>query len=194
MTDLIERLGGIITSPRETLEQLSKEMALKGSFIVVLLAGALFGIWLGMLLPYLLPELMPLIPLGFTEFFVLGLISTLLSWVIFAGISHLVAKLLMGGKGEYSMLLQLMGYAHVPYLLIYPLSLIIHAISPVLSSVIDLIGIVWAFILTIFAIGIAERFSILMALVTLVVSTVAIIVLTVAGMIALIAIAGIPLV
>lgn len=192
MTDFVERLGAMVISPRETLEQLSKERALRDAFIVVLLAGAFAGILLGMLLPRMMPpELIPLIPLDFTGLFILGLTSTLLSWVIYAGILHLVAKLI-GGKGEYSMLLQLTGYAYVPYLLIYPLSLVTWFISPLLSSLIDLIGFVWYCVLTIFAISIAERFSILRAAITVVGSVVAIIVLAVV-VIALMAIAGIPL-
>ncbi|MBA5941810.1 MAG: YIP1 family protein [Methanophagales archaeon] len=192
MTDFVERLGAMVISPRETLEQLSKERALRDAFIVVLLAGAFAGILLGMLLPRMMPpELIPLIPLDFTGLFILGLTSTLLSWVIYVGILHLVAKLI-GGKGEYSMLLHLIGYAYVPYLLIYPLSLVTWFISPLLSSLIDLIGFVWYCVLTIFAISIAERFSILRAAITVVGSVVAIIVLAVV-VIALMAIAGIPL-
>lgn len=179
MTNFGERLGAMIISPRETLEQLSKERALRDAFIVVLLVGAVVGIWLGMMLPKEVPpELMPMIPFGFTELFILGLTATLLSWPIYAVIYHLVAKLL-GGKGEYSMLLQLTGYAYVPHLVVYPLSLVTWFISPVLSGVIDLIGAIWVIVLTIFAISIAERFSMLRALITLVVSVVASVVLVI---------------
>lgn len=192
MTDLVEELGGLIISPSETLERVLKKKELKSAFIVVSLGGVLGGIWISTTFPITAPELMDLIPIGFAGWIVSGLILTLLSWVIGAGIFRLVAKVL-GGKGEYNKVLQLTGYAHMPYLLAYSLGMMTFFVSPMLADVVGVIGSLWALILTIFAISIAEGFSKLRAVVTVVIATMAVVVLMVGVIVIMAGLAVMPL-
>lgn len=159
MTDLIEEIGGVITSPWETMKKISEKDELKGAFIIVLLTGILGGIWGSVLYYAIMPEISPIL-------WIVGLpIANILSWIIFAGIYRIIAMVL-GGKGTYSKVLQLFGYAFVPALLVFPLSTITFLFaSPIISSIVDLIGSVWYIIVYTIAISVAEKISTIKALI-----------------------------
>ncbi len=164
MTNLIEEIGGVIVSPQETMEKISEKDELKGAFIIVLLTGILGGIntiviYYSVIYYAMMPEIPPILWIvGFT-------IANILLWILFAGIYRIIA-LILGGKGTYSKVLQLYGYAFVPALLVFPLSTITFLLAgPMISTIVDLIGAVWYIIMYTIAISVAERISTIKALI-----------------------------
>ncbi|WRQ72925.1 MAG: Yip1 family protein [Methanosarcinales archaeon Met12] len=180
MTDLIEEIGGVIVSPWETLENISKKEDIRSAFIIVLIASILSGMH-----TILLPEMRAMfeilgVGIDYTILFVFSLVLGLIGWVLSAGIYRLIAMML-GGNGSYNKVLQLLGYAYAMYFVYLPVSAFVMIALPVLSGVITLIGLIWALILSVFAISIAEGFSKLRAIATVVIGIIAVVILFVIG-------------
>ncbi len=172
MTDLIEEIGGVITSPQEMMEKISEKDELKGAFIIVLLTGILGGISVSVIYYAMMPEIPPIL-------WIVGVtVVNILGWMIFAGIYHIIA-LILGGKGTYSKVLQLYGYAFVPALLVFPLSTITFLLAgPIVSAIVDLIGVVWYIIVYTIAISVAERISTIKALIVVLIPIILLVVIS----------------
>ncbi|NWG08754.1 MAG: YIP1 family protein [Nitrososphaerales archaeon] len=126
----LDRLGGALIEPRKTFYDMLAEKGgiIEPLLLVVLffgLQGALVGVFLFRLLSPITPfmsfigaeQSMTLqtflltIPVITTVSWV---IIALLLWIISAGIAHLCAKYIFKGRGSYTQLLTLYGYASVP--------------------------------------------------------------------------------
>ncbi|RLG30995.1 hypothetical protein DRN97_09900 [Methanosarcinales archaeon] len=107
-------------------------------------------------------------------------IGGFISWVVIAGILHLVAKVL-GGKGAFTEMLVLMGFATLPNIFQAPIGLIAILSGGLAGAFIALclgsvLGI-WVLILDVLAIREAHKFSTGRAIATLVLPFVVLIVL-----------------
>ncbi|MCD5409452.1 MAG: YIP1 family protein, partial [Methanocellales archaeon] len=118
--------------------------------------------------------------IDYTILFVFSLVFGLIGWALSAGIYRLIA-MIVGGNGSYNKVLQLLGYAYAMHFVFLPVSAFVMITLPVLSGIINLIGFIWALILSVFAISIAEGFSKLKALAVIVLSIVVVVILTVIG-------------
>jgi len=101
-------------------------------------------------------------------------------WVVIAGILHVVAKIL-GGKGAFTEMLVLMGFAMLPNIFLAPISLIA-IFSGGLTGAFIAIGLggilaIWILILDVLAIREAHKFSTGRAIATLVIPFVVLMVL-----------------
>ena len=195
MSNIIKEIGGIIISPRATLEAISKKEDISGAFIVVLIASILSGIS-GILLDRPMSKMMtellgieipPSEPISLLITFALIIIFSLITWVIVAGIFRLIASV-FGGEGSYKKIIQLYGYVYAIIFVLSPLQTIIlmiafpimpiHGIMAIMG-IFGLIGIIWNLIISTFAISIAENISIIKAFFVLLISYIIFIILLV---------------
>jgi hypothetical protein len=88
-----------------------------------------------------------------------SVVGGFISWLVFAGICHIVAKLL-GGKGTFTEMLVLMGFASLPNIFQAPIGLIA-MLSGGLTGAIVLGSFlaIWVLILDVLAIREAQKFS-----------------------------------
>jgi len=101
----------------------------------------------------------------------LSVVVGFIGWVVTAGILHLVAKIL-GGKGVFTEMLVLMGFALLPNIFQAPIGLVVilsgGLTGAFLSMVLGGILAIWILILDIIAIREAHKFSTGRAIATLI--------------------------
>ena len=175
MTDLLEAISGTLFTPASTFRRLLEERtSLTIAAIIVLIACVCSGI--GTLLTQ--STVMSL----FTEFsgfepvapdfdamrispitsMTSSVVGGFISWVFFAGICHIVAKLL-GGKGTFTEMLVLMGFASLPNIFQAPIGLIVMLSGGLTGAFIAIVLgsflAIWVLILDVLAIREAQKFS-----------------------------------
>lgn len=101
----------------------------------------------------------------------LSVVGGFISWVVIAGILHIVAKVL-GGKGAFTEMLVLMGFAMLPNIFQAPIGLVT-ILSGGLTGAFIAMGLggilaIWVLILDVLAIREAHKFSTGKAIATLV--------------------------
>ena len=184
MADLLEAISGTLFTPASTFRRLLEERtSLTIAAIIVLIACICSGI--GTLLTQ--STVMSL----FTEFsgfepvtpdfdemmsspitsMTSSVVGGFISWVFFAGICHIVAKLL-GGKGTFTEMLVLMGFASLPNIFQAPIGLIAMLSGGLTGAFIAIVLgsflAIWVLILDVLAIREAQKFSTGRAIATLV--------------------------
>jgi len=163
----LNRLGGTLLDPGKAFEQIIAEKrgflepllvvflihgiqgAIIGSFIVriILAIYVLLGEWIGEA-PVGLIVSIPVIT------FFAAFISTLILWVILAGIAHICAKYIFKGAASFGQLFKLYGYVSVPYSLII-LATVLLGVNFTLfpfSLILGLIAIFWTVLIMVVAI------------------------------------------
>ncbi|MGB7533109.1 MAG: Yip1 family protein [Halobacteriota archaeon] len=184
MTDLLENIFGTLFSPASTFRRMSEERtSVTIAAIVVLIAcicsgaGSILTQSAFMSLFAEFPGFEPASP-GFEEMMFSPIASMTISvvfgfilWVVIAGILHVVAKIL-GGKGAFTEMLVLMGFAMLPNIFQAPIGLIAF-LSGGLTGAFIAIGLggvlaIWVLILDVLAIREAHKFSTGRAIATLV--------------------------
>lgn len=175
MTDLLEAISGTLFTPASTFRRLLEERtSLTIAAIIVLIACICSGI--GTLLTE--STVMSL----FTEFYgfepvapdfdammsspitsmTSSVVGGFISWLFFAGICHIVAKLL-GGKGTFTEMLVLMGFASLPNIFQAPIGLIAMLSGGLTGAFIAIVLgsflAIWVLILDVLAIREAQKFS-----------------------------------
>ena len=184
MADLLENISGTLFTPAATFRRMLEERtSITIAAMIVLIACICSGV--GSLLTQ--NAVMSL----FTEFYsfepvapdfekmafspitaiTLSVIGGFVNWVVIAGICHIVAKIL-GGKGTFSEMLVLMGFATLPNIFQAPIGLIV-MLSGGLTGAFIAIGLgsflaIWVLILDVLAIREAHKISTGRAIATLV--------------------------
>ena len=186
MADLLENIFGTLFSPASTFKRMSEERtSVTIAAIVVLIACICSGAgsiltqsaFMSMFAEFPGFEEMMFSPIAsMTMSVVVGFIG----WVVIAGILHVVAKVL-GGKGAFTEMLVLMGFAMLPNIFQAPIGLIA-IFSGGLTGAFIAIGLggilaIWVLILYVLAIREAHKFSTGRAIATLVLPFVVLMVL-----------------
>ncbi len=184
MADLLEAISGTLFTPASTFRRLLEErMSLAIAAIIVLIACICGGV--GTLLTQstvmsLFAEFSGFEPVtpDFDEMMsspitsmTSNVVGGFISWVFFAGICHIVAKLL-GGKGTFTEMLVLMGFASLPNIFQAPIGLIAMLSGGLTGAFIAIVLgsflAIWVLILDVLAIREAQKFSTGRAIATLV--------------------------
>jgi len=184
LADLLEAISGTLFTPASTFRRLLEErMSLAIAAIIVLIASICSGV--GTLLTEstvmsLFTEFSGFEPVtpNFDEMMnspiasmTTNVVGGFISWVFFAGICHIVAKLL-GGKGTFTEMLVLMGFASLPNIFQAPIGLIVMLSGGLTGAFIAIVlGSFlanWVLILDVLAIREAQKFSTGRAIATLV--------------------------
>ena len=186
MADLLENIFGTLFSPASTFRRMSEERtSVTIAAIVVLIACICSGAG-SILTQSAFMSMFAEFP-GFEEMMFSPIASMTLSvvvgfigWVVIAGIFHVVAKIL-GGKGAFTEMLVLMGFAMLPNIFQAPIGLIA-LFSGGLTGAFIAIGLggilaIWVLILDVLAIREAHKFSTGRAIATLVLPFVVLMVL-----------------
>ncbi|KAF5432422.1 hypothetical protein C5S39_03745 [Candidatus Methanophagaceae archaeon] len=101
-----------------------------------------------------------------------SVVGGFISWVFFAGICHIVAKLLGGKEGTFTEMLVLMGFASLPNIFQAPIGLIVMLSGGLTGAFIAIVLgsflAIWVLILDVLAIREAQKFSTGRAIATLV--------------------------
>jgi len=184
MTDLLENISGTFFSPASTFRRMLEERtSVTTAAIIVLIASICSGAgsiltqsaFMSMFAEF--PGFEPAAP-GFKEMMLSPTVSTTLSvvggfisWVVIAGILHIVAKVL-GGEGAFTEMLVLMGFAMLPNIFQAPIGLVT-ILSGGLSGAFIAMGLggiltIWVLILDVLAIRAAHKFSTGRAIATLI--------------------------
>jgi len=175
LADLLEAISGTLFTPASTFRRLLEERtSLTIAAIIVLIACICNGV--GTLLTE--STVMSL----FTEFsgfepvapdfdammispitsMTSSVVGGFISWVFFAGICHIVAKLL-GGKGTFTEMLVLMGFASLPNIFQAPIGLIAMLSGGLTGAFIAIVMgsflAIWVLILDVLAIRETQKFS-----------------------------------
>ena len=184
MADLLEAISGTLFTPASTFRRLLEERtSLTIAATIVLIACICSGI--GTLLTQstvmsLFTEFSGFEPVApdFDEMMsspitsmTSSVVGGFISWVFFAGICHIVAKLL-GGKGTFTEMLVLMGFASLPNIFQAPIGLIAMLSGGLTGAFIAIVLgsflAIWVLILDVLAIREAQKFSTGRAIATLV--------------------------
>jgi len=184
MTNLLENIFGTLFTPVSTFRRMLEERtSVITAAIVVLIASVCSGVG-GVLTQSvfisLLADFSGFEPAGLgleemifspTASMTLSVVGGFISWVVIAGILHVVAKVL-GGKGAFTEILVLMGFATLPNIFQAPIGLIAILSGCLAGAFIALslgsvLGI-WVLILDVLAIREAHKFSTGRAIATLV--------------------------
>lgn len=184
MADLLEAISGTLFTPASTFRRLLGERtSLTIAAIIVLIACICSGV--GTLLTEstvmsLFTEFSGFEPVApdFDEMMsspitsmTSSVVGGFISWVFFAGICHIVAKLL-GGKGTFTEMLVLMGFASLPNIFQAPIGLIAMLSGGLTGAFIAIVLgsflAIWVLILYVLAIREAQKFSTGRAIATLV--------------------------
>ena len=186
MADLLENISGTLFSPASTFRRMLEERtSVTIAAIVVLIACICSGAG-SILTQSAFMSLFAEFP-GFEEMVFSPIASMTMSvvvgfilWVVIAGIFHVVAKIL-GGKGAFTEMLVLMGFAMLPNIFQAPIGLIA-IFSGGLAGALIAIGLggilaIWVLILDVLAIREAHKFSTGRAIATLVLPFVVLMVL-----------------
>ncbi len=207
MTDLLENISGTFFSPAASFRRMLEERtSVTIAAIIVLIACICSGVgsiltqsvFMSMFAEF--PGFEPAAP-GFevvmlspAASIILSVVSGFIGWVVIAGILHVVAKML-GGKGAFTEMLVLMGFAMLPNIFQAPVGLI-SILSGSLAGAFISIGLggilaIWILILDVLAIREAHKFSTGRAIATLVLPFVVLIVLVFIVVIAIFLMLGI---
>jgi len=184
MADLLENIFGTLFRPASTFGRMLEERtSVTTAAIVVLIAcvcsgaGSILTQSAFMSLFAEFPGFEPVGP-GFEEMMfspiasvTLSVVAGFIGWVVIAGIFHVAAKVL-GGKGAFTEMLVLMGFAMLPNIFQAPIGLIA-IFSGGLTGALIAIGLggilaIWVLILDVLAIREAHKFSTSRAIATLV--------------------------
>ncbi|MBL7117902.1 MAG: YIP1 family protein [Candidatus Syntrophoarchaeum sp.] len=186
MTDLLENIFGTLFSPASTFRRMLEERTtVTIAAIIVLIAGICSGegsILMQNALMSLFAEFpgFEVVQLSPAASIILSVVSGFIGWVVIAGILHVVAKIL-GGKGVFTEMLVLMGFAALPNVFQAPIGLVV-ILSGGLTGAFIALGLsgilaIWILILDVLAIREAHKFSTGRAIATLVLPFVVLIVL-----------------
>jgi len=186
MTDLLENIFGTLFSPASTFRRMLEERtSVTIAAIVVLIACICSGAG-SILTQSVFMSMFAEFP-GFEEMMfspsasmTISVVFGFILWVVIAGILHVVAKIL-GGKGAFTEMLVLLGFAMLPNIFQAPIGLIAF-LSGGLTGAFIAIGLggilaIWVLILDVLAIREAHKFSTGRAIATLVLPFVVLIVL-----------------
>jgi hypothetical protein len=193
MADLLENIFGTLCTPASTFRRMLEERTpVTIAAIVVLIASICSGVGsiltqsavMSMFTEF--PGFEPAAP-GFEEMMfsptasiILSVVGGFISWVVIAGILHVVAKVL-GGKGAFTEMLVLMGFAMLPNIFQAPIGLVVILYGGLAGAFIAMglggILAIWVLILDVLAIREAHKFSTGRAIATFVLPIVVLIVL-----------------
>ncbi|NMX21701.1 hypothetical protein C5S30_04560 [ANME-1 cluster archaeon GoMg4] len=177
MADLLENISGTFFSPASTFRRMLEERtSVTTAAIIVLIASICSGAG-SILTQSAFMSMFAEFP-GFEEMMLspilsmtLSVVGGFISWVVIAGILHIVAKVL-GGEGAFTEMLVLMGFAMLPNIFQAPIGLVT-LLSGGLSGAFIAMGLggiltIWVLILDVLAIREAHKFSTGRAIATLV--------------------------
>lgn len=186
MTDLLENIFGTLFSPASTFRRMLEERTtVTIAAIIVLIAGICSGagsILMQNAVMSLFAEFpgFEVVPLSPAASIILSVVIGFIGWVVIAGVLHVVAKIL-GGKGVFTEMLVLMGFAALPNVFQAPIGLVVILYGGLTGAFIALglsgILTIWILILDVLAIREAHKFSTGRAIATLVLPFVVLIVL-----------------
>ncbi|MGB2728567.1 MAG: Yip1 family protein [Halobacteriota archaeon] len=186
MTDLLENIFGTLFSPASTFRRMLEERTtVTIAAIIVLIAGICSGagnILMQNAVMSLFAEFpgFEVVQLSPAASIILSVVIGFIGWVVIAGILHVVAKIL-GGKGVFTEMLVLMGFAALPNVFQAPIGLVVILYGGLTGAFIALglsgILAIWILILNVLAIREAHKFSTGRAIATLVLPFVVLIVL-----------------
>lgn len=124
----LNRIGGVFLAPDATFNQIiSSRIGFWEPLILILLLVGIEGAVLASFAVRMLSAIMNSLgaissgaPLGFlavlpTIMIIVMIVSFLILWIIVAGIAHLIARFVFGGRGFFLQLLKLYGYSFAPY-------------------------------------------------------------------------------
>ncbi|MEA2074848.1 MAG: Yip1 family protein [Euryarchaeota archaeon] len=177
MADLLENISGTFFSPTSTFRRMLEERtSVTTAAIIVLIASICSGAG-SILTQSAVMSLFAEFP-GFEEMLLsptvsvtLSVVGGFISWVVIAGILHIVAKVL-GGEGAFTEMLVLMGFAMLPNIFQAPIGLVA-LLSGGLTGAFIAMGLggilaIWVLILDVLAIREAHKFSTGRAIATLI--------------------------
>lgn len=122
-------LYGVLASPAKTLRQISERHPLGWAILIVILISPLGAITLEQ------PEFLKL---GRGSLILLYMSLSAIMWPIWAGLMHLMARLLRG-QGDYLGLLCALGFAGLPRIFVAPLALLGRLLG-IFGTLLELLG------------------------------------------------------
>jgi hypothetical protein len=144
-----DNLAEIMISPENTFKKiLDGNAALKGIYIFIFFA-AFLGIMLGAMIAGAIK--MPFLPILMA---IIAIIIGLIKILIWAGISHMVAKFAFKGEGSFSNLFGLFGFTSVSYILwIFGIMTIMLATTIFSSALLFVVMLFWMLIIAVAAVN-----------------------------------------
>ncbi len=122
--NLMERITGMITRPKETIEDISENPYIEEAVLVVGITAVFYAISAYLMQSKIIYDYGDMDVGGMETFklittvtpIIFALIGVFVMWVIAAGIVHLISVAL-GGEGKFIQMLVVYGYAYIPIII-----------------------------------------------------------------------------
>lgn len=143
--NLMERITGIITNPRETVQDISKNSHIEDAVLIVGTFAILSAIFGYMSQNIIIFEFIGMdqgsssysAASGSSVFSIItGFIGVIIMWIIVSGIVH-VFSIALGGEGSFKKVLMIYSYANIPALLGTVVNLILISLMNPINIVFD---------------------------------------------------------
>jgi hypothetical protein len=121
---LMERIIGMITHPKETIEDISKNPYIEEAVLVVGITSVFYAISAYLMQSKIIYDYVDMDVSGLETLklittvmpIIMALIGVFVMWIIAAGVVHLIAVGL-GGEGKFNQMLVVYGYAYIPIMI-----------------------------------------------------------------------------
>ena len=121
---LMERITGMITNPRETIEDISENPYIEEAVLVVGITAVFYAISAYLMQSKIIYDYVDMDVSGLETLklittvtpIIMALIGVFVMWIITAGIVHLISVAL-GGEGKFIQMLVVYGYAYIPIMI-----------------------------------------------------------------------------
>ncbi len=122
--NLMERITGMITRPKETIEDISKNPYIEDAVLIVGITSVISAISAYLMQSKIIYDYGDMDVGGLETLklittvapIIMGLIGVFVMWIIAAGIIHLISVAL-GGEGKFIQMLVVYGYANIPIII-----------------------------------------------------------------------------
>ena len=122
--NLMERITGMITHPKETIEDISENPYIEEAVLIVGVTSVFYAISAYLMQNKIIYDYGDLDVGGMETFklittvtpIIMALIGVFVMWVIAAGVVHLISVAL-GGEGKFIQMLVVYGYAYIPIII-----------------------------------------------------------------------------
>ncbi|NOR47791.1 MAG: DUF1282 domain-containing protein, partial [Methanosarcinaceae archaeon] len=122
--NLMERITGMITRPKETIEDISENPYIEEAVLIVGITAVFYAISAYLMQSKIIYDYGDIDVSGLETFklittvtpIIMALIGVFVMWVIAAGIVHLISVAL-GGEGKFIQMLVVYGYAYIPIII-----------------------------------------------------------------------------
>jgi len=122
--NLMERITGMITHPKETIEDISENPYIEDAVLIVGITSVIYAISAYLMQSKIIYDYGDMDISGMETFklittvtpIIMGLTGVFVMWFIAAGIVHLIS-IALGGEGKFIQMLVVYGYAYIPIMI-----------------------------------------------------------------------------